>query len=82
MFFRNLCFVLGVIGLMGCTSNPGYYESSCNPGNPICLGLAIANSMDDDSSSKKCSDMLGEKRKSCEKQVESLKRHIRDASEK
>ncbi|HCG5126695.1 TPA: hypothetical protein NJZ01_004594 [Vibrio parahaemolyticus] len=82
MFFRKIFFTLGLIGLIGCSSNPNYYEPSCNPGSPLCLGLAIVKSVENSSSSKKCSDMSGEKRRACEKQVESLKKHIKNASRK
>lgn len=79
MFFKKLFFTLSLISLMGCGSNPNYYDGSCSAGDLICLGVAINKSMKNSASSKKCSDMFGEKRKACEKQVESLKKHIKNA---
>jgi hypothetical protein len=84
MSFIKLLFLLLVIGLSGCSSQPDNRLPSCAPNNAgaiLCLGSTIATAVNSNSS-QKCSDMSGEQRKSCEAQVESLKKHISDASKK
>ena len=76
--------LLLVMGLSGCSSKPDNRLSGCSPKSPLailCLGSVIATAIDSDSS-QKCSAMTGEQRKSCDAQVESLKKHISDASRK
>lgn len=73
-----------VLNLTGCANKPHKkYENNpsgrCN--DIFCLSLAVAKSMSN-SKFQKCSDMAGEKRASCDEQVESLKKHISDASKK
>lgn len=80
MFLRTLIIILGLVALIGCSSNPNYYDASCNPGDPICLGLAITKSINNNSSANKCSQMSGERKKACEEKVESLKKHIKNAT--
>ncbi|MBA6225198.1 hypothetical protein H4J51_08535 [Colwellia sp. MB02u-18] len=85
MSFTKLLSLLWVVGLSGCSSNPSYNSAaSCGSLTPVCLAIAATEDMitNDGDSSRKCSDMTGDKRKSCEAQVESLKKHISDASNK
>lgn len=73
-----------IIGLSGCSSTPDNRLPSCSPNSPLailCLSSVIATAVDINSS-QKCSTMTGEKRKSCDAQVESLKKHIHDANKK
>ena len=84
MSFTKLLSLFLVIGLSGCSSAPDNRLPGCSPnslGAILCIGAAIAKSVNSDSS-QKCSDMTGEKRKSCEAQVVSLKKHISDANKK
>ncbi|WP_083278000.1 hypothetical protein [Colwellia sp. PAMC 20917] len=72
------------LGLISCANNNQKryeYNPSGRCSDIFCLTIAIAKSMSH-SEFKKCSEMSGNKRKSCDSQVESLKKHIRDASEK
>ena len=84
MSFIKLFFLLLIFGLSGCSSKPDNRLPGCDPssiGAILCLPLVIAKAIDTDPS-QKCSDMTGEQRKSCDAQVESLKKHISDASKK
>ena len=80
MSFIKLSIVIFIIGLSGCSSNPNYHKPGCRSADPICLALSIAKTVDGHESSQKCSDMTGDKRKHCTAQVDSLKKHINDAS--
>jgi len=78
----KLLSLLFIIVLSGCSANPNYYETSCNPADVICLALSIAKTATDSEPDKKCSDMKGENRKQCMAQVDLLKKHIKNASSK
>jgi len=82
MSFTRILFLFVVIGLSACSSNANYHKPGCRSADPICLGLSIAQAANAHESSKKCSDMTGDKRKKCSKQVDLLKKHIDDASNK
>jgi len=86
MSSTKLFSLLLVVGLCGCSSNPNYYKLNVNCGSlsPVCLAIVATEDIvtNDRSSSQKCSDMTGEKKKLCDEQVESLKKHISDASKK
>ena len=84
MSFNKLFLLLLIIGLSGCSSKPDNRLPGCSPNSPlaiVCLASVVATAVDTDSS-EKCSDMTGDQRKSCEAQVESLKKHISDARKK
>ncbi|AAZ25214.1 hypothetical protein [Colwellia psychrerythraea] len=84
MSFLKSFFIFLVLWLSGCSSNPNYYEpKNCGSATPVCLAIAgVANMATHDSGpSKKCSDMTGERREQCMAKVDSLKKHIKDASE-
>ncbi|MBA6290005.1 hypothetical protein [Colwellia sp. MB3u-4] len=66
--------------LIGCVSKV-YEEDPRKCTDPLCLSIAVAMSKSN-SQFQKCSDMPETQRKSCESQVESLKKHISDASKK
>ena len=66
--------------LTGCV-NKAYKEDPRECTDVLCFSIAVAMSKSN-SKLQKCSDMTGERRESCEAEVESLKKHIRDASEK
>lgn len=68
------------MGLSGCSSNPNYHKPGCRSADPICLALSIAKTVDGHESSQKCSEMTGQERKQCTAQVDSLKKHINEAS--
>ena len=81
ILLTKLLFLLLVIALSGCSSKPDRLPS-CSPSGPgaiLCLASVIATAVDT-GSSKKCSDMTGDQRESCDAQVESLIKHISDAS--
>ncbi|HBY86239.1 MAG TPA: hypothetical protein DEO86_10215 [Colwellia sp.] len=82
MSITKILILLFVIGLSGCSSNPNYHEAGCGSADPICLALSIAKTVDGHEPPQKCSEMTGEKRKQCTEQVDSLKKHIYDASNK
>jgi len=82
MSFIKQSIVFVVIGLSGCSSNTNYHKPGCGSADPICLALSIAKTVNDHESAQKCSDMTGDKRKQCTAQVDSLKKHIKDASGK
>lgn len=71
-----------VIGIYGCSSNSNYYKPGCATADALCLGLALAKTIEGNHSSQKCSDMAGVKRKQCTEQVDLLKKHISDANSK
>ena len=85
MSFIKLSIVLVVIGLSGCSSNPNYDKAAnCGSATPVCLALAAATdaATNSGSSSQKCSGMSGDNKRQCDAQVESVKKHIKDASQK
>ncbi len=85
MSFIKPFFIFLVIWLSGCSSHPNYYKpKSCGSATPVCLAIAgVVNMATNDSGpSKKCSDMTGERREQCMAKVDSLKKHIKEASEK
>jgi len=85
MSFIKLISLLLVLGLSGCSSNPSYDSAAgCGSATPVCLALAAATDIATNTgdSSKKCSDMSGDNKRQCDAQVESVKRHIKDASHK
>jgi hypothetical protein len=85
MSVTKLLPLILVLGLSGCSSNPNYDKAAgCGNLTPVCLAVvAVEDAITKDkNSSQKCSDMAGEKRKSCEAQVKSLNKHIDDASKK
>jgi len=83
--FIKLLIVSVVLGLSGCSSNPNYNKAtSCGSLTPLCLATVAAVDLvtNEGGSSRNCSEMTGEERKECVAQVESLKKHIKDASNK
>jgi len=81
----KLSIALVVIVLSGCSSNPNYDKAtSCGSATPVCLALVAATDTvtNSGSSSQKCSDMSGDKKRQCDVQVEAVKKHINDASHK
>ncbi len=82
MSFIKIIFLLAI--LSGCTSKdtPNQYEPGCSRADAYCVVKMIAHGIDNSNSNKKCSDMMGEQKKSCEAQVESLKKHINAATKK
>jgi hypothetical protein len=82
MSFTKLLSIFLVVGISGCSSNPNYYKPGCRSANPVCLAIIIATTIDGKASNQNCADMTDEKRKYCEAQVESLKKHISDANKK
>ena len=73
-----------IIGLGGCSSKSDSRLPGCNPSSSLailCLGSVIATAVDSDSS-QKCSAKSGEQKKSCDAQVDTLKKHISEASKK
>jgi len=81
----KLSIALVVIVLSGCSSNPNYDKAtSCGSATPVCLALVAATDAvtNSGSSSQKCSDMSGDKKRQCDVQVEAVKKHINDASHK
>jgi len=70
------------LSFMGCANNTSKkYENDphgkCD--DIFCLSIAVAKILSN-SQFKKCSDMSGDQKKSCDTQVEPLKKHISDAS--
>ncbi len=85
MSFIKLFFIFLLIGSCGCSSNPNYYKgSTCGSATPVCLAIAgVVNMATHDSPpSQKCSDMSGERREECIVKVDSVKKHIKEASDK
>ncbi|TWX65193.1 hypothetical protein ESZ36_18090 [Colwellia demingiae] len=83
MSFIKLFFIFLVIGLSGCSSNPNYYKGgTCGSATPVCLAIAAVADMatNDSPPSQKCSDMSGERREQCIAKVDSVKKHIQEAS--
>ena len=78
----KLLSLLFIIVLSGCSANPNYYEPSCNPADAFCLALSIAKAATKSEPDKKCSDMTAENRRQCMAQVDLLKKHIKNASNK
>ncbi|KGJ93510.1 hypothetical protein [Colwellia psychrerythraea] len=77
-------FIFLTLILCGCTSSsaPSYYEPGCGKADAYCIAEIVAYVIDQPESSKKCSAMVGEQKKSCDTQVKALKKHINDASKK
>lgn len=85
MSFIKLLIVLISIVLSGCSSSSNYDKAAnCGSAMPVCLALAAATDGETNSgsSSQKCSDMSGDKKKQCDAQVDAVKKHINDASHK
>lgn len=84
MSFIKLFSLLLVIILSGCNSNsvPKNIDFDCHSPDAFCLFTVIAHVIDNKISDKKCSDMDGNQRKTCDAQVASLKKHISNASKK
>ena len=80
MSFIKIIFLLVI--LSGCTSRdtPNSYEPGCSRADAFCIVEMIAHGVDNTNSNKKCSDMVGEQRKYCEAQVDSLTKHINAAT--
>ena len=74
--------VVLIFNLTGCT-NKTHKRYEYNPlgrcNDIICLAIAVFKTITNNKF-KKCSDMAGNQRKSCESQVEFIKKHISDAS--
>jgi len=82
MSFIKILSTSLAIGLIGCSSDPRDHDAGCESIDPVCLGMIAAKSYDYYTSDKKCSEMIGKQKKQCDDQVESLKKHIRDATNK
>lgn len=85
MSFTKYFYLSLVVGLSGCSSSSSYDSAaSCGSATPVCLALAAATDAvtNTGSSSQKCSDMSGGNKKQCDAQVETVKKHIKDASHK
>jgi hypothetical protein len=80
MSFIKIIFLL--VLLSGCTSKdtPNSYEPGCSRADAYCIVEMVAHGVNNSKSNKKCSDMVGEQKKSCDAQVESLTKHINDAT--
>jgi len=80
----KLFLLLSFFVLSGCSSKstPSYHEPGCGRADAFCLVELAAHAIEGKNSAKKCSDMQGEQKTSCENQVESLKKHISNASNK
>ncbi|MFC3031354.1 hypothetical protein ACFOEE_02280 [Pseudoalteromonas fenneropenaei] len=69
--------------LAGCSTNPQAKQSNyyCHPNQVlaiVCLGAAVVEALTY-TSDKRCDEMMGERRKQCEAQVESITKHINDS---
>ena len=83
MSLGKLLSLTMLIGLAGCSSSPNYTTAAnCGSLTPLCLAAAAIDDAitNNKSSSKKCSDLTGEERKTCEAQVKVLNKHIDDAN--
>lgn len=72
-----------LIGFAGCSSSPNDNNAaSCGSLTPLCVAAAAIDDAvtNNKSSSKKCSDLSGEERKTCEAQVKVLNKHIDDVN--
>jgi len=76
----KLFILILALNLTGC-ANKIYEEDPRECIDVLCFSIAVAMSKSN-SQFQKCSGMAEAQRKSCEAQVESLKKHISDASKK
>ncbi|WP_041713709.1 hypothetical protein [Paraglaciecola sp. T6c] len=83
MKIRTLLILLTISGLTACSYPYGYHApapDTCD-GAPGCAASAIFSGVvkTKPREGQKCADMLGENKRECEAQVESIKRSIENA---
>ncbi|MCJ8294413.1 MAG: hypothetical protein MJK15_08395 [Colwellia sp.] len=82
MSLTKTLFICVLITLSSCSSRhtPNSYEPGCSRADAYCILEIVAHTVEGSTSSKKCSEMLGEQKKYCDAQVESLTKHINNAT--
>lgn len=79
--YKKLAICLSLFVLTGCSSTPNYYKPRCANSDLLCLALAVANVVSQDSA-KTCADKKGAAKTQCVEKVDEIKKRIKNASQK